>query len=98
MVPYVIRTVYSDVLRQYYYPRGSCNQYRMRLKPILFIKTQNSSESQICHSLAIVFMVFAVETQTVIVCLSDFIMTSEEHWKNENISFQNVYEHMEHVK
>ena len=69
----------------------------MRLKPILFIKTQNSSECQIGHSLAIVFMVFAVETQTVIVCLSDF-MTSEEHWKNENISFQNVYEHMEHVK
>ena len=29
--------------------------------------------------------------------LTDFVMISEEHLKNDEISFQNVYDHMESV-
>ena len=43
---------------------------------------------------------FSVKAQTVSLCLGDsknHIMISEEHWKNDEILFQNVYGHRESV-
>ena len=51
------------------------------------------------HILAIFFTLFSVGSKSVHLSerLATLIMTSEEHWKNDEISFQNVYGQMEQL-
>ena len=45
----------------------------------------------------ILYNVFGEGSNSVIVSLANLIMISEEHWKNDEILFQNVYGHRDSV-
>ena len=63
------------------------------------LRQKQSSSCQIGHSLAIFNNVFDEDSNSV--CLSErlpnLIIVSDEHWKNDEISFQNVNGHRESV-
>ena len=100
MVRYILRTVYNSIFRHDDSPGGSCNQSVSGSKSILsHLNTKFVIMPDWPFFGCILYNVFGEGSNSVIVSgrLANLIMISEEHWKNDEILFQNVYGHRESV-
>ena len=102
MVCYILQTVNNCVFRHDDSRGGSCNQSVSGSDRFCCVETQNSSLCQIGHFWLYsvqcsLYNIFREGSNSDIVSgrLANLIMISEEHWKNDELLFQNVYGHRE---
>ena len=99
MMRYILRTEYNSVFRHDDSPWGSCNQSVSGSDRFCRILTQNSSLCQIGH-----FWLYSVQCFRLRLKQCHCVWATRkphndirEHWKNDEILFQNVYGHRESV-
>ena len=99
MVRYILRTVYNSVFRHDDSLGGSCNQSVSGSDRFVAFKHKIRHYSRLAIFGCILYIVFVEGSNSAFASgrLANLIMISEEHWKNDEILFQNVYGHRESV-
>ena len=99
MVRYILRTVYNSVFRHDDSPVGSCNQSLSGSDRFVAFKHKIRQYARLAIFGCILYNVFGEGSNSAVVSerLANLKMISKEHWKNDEIVFQNVYGHRESV-
>ena len=99
MVRYFLRTVYNSVFRQDVFPGEAVTNLLVAKIDFVAFKNKIRHYARLTIFGCILYNVFGEGSNSVIVSgrLANLIMISEEHWKNDEILFQNVYGHNESV-
>ena len=94
MVRYILRTVYNSVFRHYDSPGGSSVTNLLAAQiDLSHLNTKFVIMPDWSLLGCILYNVFGEGSNSAIVSwrFANLIMISEEHWKNDEILFQNVY-------
>ena len=99
MVRYFLRTVYNIVIRHDDFPEEAVTNLSAAKIDFVAFKHKIRHYARLTIFSCILYNVFGEGSNSGIVSgrLANLIMISEEHWKNDEIVFQNVYGHNESV-
>ena len=99
MVRYILRTVYNSVFRHDDSPEETVTNLLVVQIDFVAFKHKIRHYARLANFGCTLDNVFGEGSNSVIGSgrLANLIMISEEHWKNDEILFQNVYGHMESV-